>query len=175
MWWISCTMAGKRISKTAIDWIALSEKIKPSTQDSFKSFRTKHESFLKAVSGRPGELPQINFDLYKSQLPNKQFVDEMQKLYSTVAVTYPKAPKAILDQLKQKKVDRAQDQADYKKYLNYKIEEMKYFRSVIDKLPPPEEMTTEMLAHYFPDSVKSISYVKKNQPIFPFTPDKPNE
>lgn len=71
----------KTVVKQAVDWTAVSAKLKPETVASINAFRRRHTELQKLVTDLRDQNKQpINFDVYK--LKNKRVVEEAQRAWS---------------------------------------------------------------------------------------------
>ena len=92
-------MAARRVSKTAVEWTAFSERIAPSKRESFRKFISLNDKFLGGVHQYPEQIPKIDFYHYKSRLANKAIVAEFEKAYAGVNVPYPKDPEGWMSKI----------------------------------------------------------------------------
>ncbi|XP_041364022.1 ATP synthase subunit d, mitochondrial-like [Gigantopelta aegis] len=160
-------MAARRLVKSSVDWIAFAERVPENQKEFFKLFKTKCEGFVNKVHQYPETLPKINFDFYKTHLASPTVAQQFEQSYQNVKVPYPKDPNNLM-----KEIEKEEQQAEVKtkeivSTLNDKIKDAQALLSKIDSIPPPEEMTMEMYAYYFPDKM-----INPNKPTFwPHTPN----
>merc|ERR1712018_792653 len=86
----SSIMAARRVSSTAIDWVAFGKKIPASQKTSFAAFKQKHDGYLRAVNSFPEAAPKIDFGVYKDKIAVAGMVEDFQKKYEALQVPYPK-------------------------------------------------------------------------------------
>ncbi|XP_064634989.1 ATP synthase subunit d, mitochondrial-like [Lineus longissimus] len=161
-------MAAKRIAKTAINWAAFSDSVPAAQKDFFRAFKGKSDTFVSRVHQYPENLPKIDFALYKSRLANPAMVEQFEKTYGGLQISYPKDKRNVLGEIdaqeKQSGVSTDQFIQDSKKA----IENAKATLAHLEKLPPYEELTMEHIQDYFPE--QALDPV--NKPTFyPHTPD----
>ncbi|ESN92660.1 hypothetical protein HELRODRAFT_108067, partial [Helobdella robusta] len=158
-------MAGRRISKSLIDWAAFAERVPPHQMDYFRAFKSKSDLFVSKVHRYPENIPKIDFAFYKSRIANTALVTEFERAYSAVSVPFPKDKnnlRAVVDE------EEKEAMAESKKLIENAqktISESKDLLAKIDSVPHLEEMTVDLHAYYFPDDAHN-----PEKPAFwPFT------
>nr|ABO26657.1 putative mitochondrial ATP synthase [Haliotis discus discus] len=152
-------MAARRIAKSAVDWTAFAERVPANQRDFFRAFKAKSESIVNRVHQYPESLPKLDFSFYKARLANPAVAEQFEKQYQNVSVPFPKDKNNLLQEVdtQEKKAE-----ADSKAFVGVLQGQIKEARMMLDKLgsiPPPDQMTHEMYAYYFPD--KSLDPVSK--------------
>ena len=143
-------MAARRVSKTAVDWVAFSERVPPNQKEAFRALKAKSDGFLAKVHSHPEVMPEINFSKYRSRLANPALVDQMEKGLQSLSIPYPtdhKNIKAAVD-TQAKAALASRDTAI--KELENSIVGTRDLGAMIDKIPPLKDMTHEMYYEYFP-------------------------
>lgn len=145
-------MAGRRVAKSAVDWVAFAERVPVNQREAFRAFKAKSEMLIAKVHRHPENLPSIDFAYYKSRLASPALAEEFEKAYKALAVPYPKDKNNVRGQ-----VDAQEKQAQEvtKKQIaeaRAEIEAAKALLAKIDSVPAPDVMTREMYADYFPHS-----------------------
>ncbi|XP_054722392.1 ATP synthase subunit d, mitochondrial-like [Uloborus diversus] len=82
-------MAAKRFLKSSIDWAAFIERVPASEKAKFQLFKAKVDGYAKRVMSNPEKPPAIDFEAYRSRLPNRAMVDEFEKQYKSIKVPFP--------------------------------------------------------------------------------------
>jgi F-type H+-transporting ATPase subunit d len=143
-------MAGRRISKSLVDWAAFAERVPPNQRDAFRAFKTKSDMFVSKVHRFPEKLAPIDFAHYQSKLANPAMVAEFEKQYKTLTIPYPVDKDNVKSKIGQEeqaaKASTDQQIADAKKV----ISDCKAILTKIDSVPNPDVMTNEMYVDYFP-------------------------
>ncbi|KAL3877228.1 hypothetical protein ACJMK2_034964 [Sinanodonta woodiana] len=154
-------MASKRVAQSAVNWKAFAERVPPNQREYFRLFKAKNDIFVNRVDSLPAAMPKIDFAFYRSKLSSSAMVDQFEKAYSGMSVPYPTDKDNILAGVDKEEQKAAVDTKAYVAELKKEIEESKAMIKAIDSLPPPDEMTREMFAYYFPDRVPNA-----NKPTF---------
>merc|ERR1711976_908100 len=164
------TMAARRISKSAMDWVAFAERIPGNQKETFRALKQKSDEFMARVHQNPEAMANIDFAFYRQRLANPAIVDEMEKGFKALSIPYPKDP----DNIKQT-VDKREEEAgvsmktDAAKLRAY-IAECEDVVKTLDSLPPLNQITMETYLEFFPDTHENLQ-----ESFFPHTPDfQPN-
>jgi len=163
-------MAARRISKSAVDWVAFAERIPGNQKETFRALKQKSDEFMARVHQNPEAMANIDFAFYRQRLANPAIVDEMEKGFKALSIPYPKDP----DNIKQT-VDKREEEAgvsmktDAAKLRAY-IAECEDVVKTLDSLPPLNQITMETYLEFFPDTHENLQ-----ESFFPHTPDfQPN-
>ncbi|KAJ8979850.1 hypothetical protein NQ317_006314 [Molorchus minor] len=160
-------MAAKRIGKSAINWAALSERVPEHQRPQYAAFKAKSDGYLRRVLSNPEQPPAIDWAFYKSKVPVAGMVDEFQKQYSALKISYPvDTVSAQIDALEK---DVKGDVDKFKSESNSRIAEYKKQLAHIASLIPYDQMTMEDYRDAYPeDALDPI-----NRPTFwPHTPEE---
>nr|ABR23442.1 ATP synthase D chain [Ornithodoros parkeri] len=141
-------MAAKRISKSAINWAAFSERVPEAQRQQFQVFKAKSDGYLRRVFQYPENPPPIDFAMYRSGIGNPALVDQMEKAYKSFVVPFPKEHLTpLIDaQEREAKEDIANFIADSKQRIEDYKQEFAHFEAII----PAAHMTMEDYAKYYP-------------------------
>jgi F-type H+-transporting ATPase subunit d len=148
-------MAARRVAKSAVDWAALAERVPPNQKDAFRAFKTKSDLFVSKVHRYPENLPAIDFAYYNSKLGNAPFIAEFEKAYKALSVAYPKDKNNLRAQVDAQEKEEAAEAKKRIAVAHKAIEDAKAMLAKIDSVPPPDVMTHEMYADYFPDQARN--------------------
>ena len=135
-------MAAKRVATTALDWSVVGTKIGAAQKNSFNALKAKVDKHLRAVNTLPGELPKIDFTVYKARVAVPGMVDTFEKSYAGLQIPYPS------DQGRLAEIDaQAGEQKQvYNKYIadsNTRIAELSAELAKWEAMKPVEEMNME--------------------------------
>jgi len=142
-------MAAKRISRSAIEWSKIAERVPEGQKLYFNALKTRSDNYLRRVLENPETAPKLDFAAYKSKVGIAGLVDNFQKQYEAVKIPYPTedlTPK-INEQEKQA-------MAEVKKFVaesNARIKEYEAKIARWDNVLPYEEMTLEDFKDAFPE------------------------
>ncbi|CAH1105402.1 unnamed protein product [Psylliodes chrysocephalus] len=163
-------MAAKRITKSAINWAALSERVPEHQRPQFLAFKTKSDGYLRRVLANPEKAPAIDWSFYKSKVPLPAMVDEFQKQYSAISIPYP--PDTVKPQLDALEKEIKSDIEKFKAESNVRIQDYKKQLAHIASLIPYDQMTMEDFRDAYPeDAIDPI-----NKPTFwPHTPEEQHD
>merc|ERR1711976_753486 len=89
------TMAARRISKSAVDWVAFADRIPGSQKDAFRALKHKSDEFMSRLHQHPESMANIDFAFYRQRLANPALVDEMEKGFKALSIPYPTDPDNI--------------------------------------------------------------------------------
>ncbi|XP_056636216.1 ATP synthase subunit d, mitochondrial [Diorhabda carinulata] len=160
-------MATRRITKSSINWLALSERVPEHQRAQYLAFKAKSDGYLRRVMSNPEQAPAIDWAFYKSKVPVAGMVDEFQKQYSALSIPYP--PDTIKPQLDSLEKEIKSDIEKFKSESNTRIAEYKKQLAHIASLIPYDQMTMEDYRDAYPeDALDPI-----NRPTFwPHTPEE---
>ena len=142
-------MAGKRISKSAIDWVAFAERVPSNQKAQYQAFKVKSDGFLRQVHALPENPPQIDWAFYKKSVPIAGLVDQFEKQYAAFKVPYPadKATASIVAQEKQAETEIANFVKQSKATVEQYKKELEQWKAMI----PVSQMTMDDFKDTFPD------------------------
>ncbi|CAL1280175.1 unnamed protein product [Larinioides sclopetarius] len=149
-------MASKRFVRSAIDWAAFTQRVPPSEKLKFQAFKAKVDGYTKKLMSYPEKCPSIDFQMYRSRLPNPAMVDEFEKQFNAVKIPYPADKLTPLIDEQEKKV-------------------VQWWKDMM----PFDEMTMDDFKDYFPDPKLDV-YETPNfwphdeppRPVFPYLEQK---
>lgn len=160
-------MAARRITKSAIDWAALAERVPPDQKTQFAAFKTKSDVYMRAVLANPETPPKIDWEHYKKVVPVAGLVDNFQKQYEALKVPYPQDTMTgeLEAQVKQIKAEvEAFKKASQERVTNHEKEIGR-----VKALLPYNQMTMEDYRESYPD----LALDPINRPTFwPHTPEE---
>ncbi|CAG9856198.1 unnamed protein product [Phyllotreta striolata] len=163
-------MAAKRITKSAINWTALSERVPESQRTQFLAFKAKSDTYLRRVMANPETPPAIDWTFYKSKVPVPGMVEEFQKQYTSINIPYP--PDTVKPQLDALEKEIKQDIEKFKSESNARIEEYKKQLAHLASLIPYDQMTMEDYRDAFPETALDPI----NRPtMWPHTPEEQHD
>ncbi|GFT86618.1 ATP synthase subunit d, mitochondrial [Nephila pilipes] len=170
-------MAAKRFVKSSIDWAAFAERVPPNEKIKFQAFKAKVDGYTKKLMSYPEKQPTIDFASYRARLPHLAMVDEFEKQFKAVKISYPadKLTPLIDDQEKKvnEKIKLQKEIADLN--CKYYEKQLQWWKNMM----PFDEMTMDDYKDYFPDSDSHV-YDKPNfwphteppKPVFPYLENK---
>lgn len=82
-------MAARRVTKSAINWAALAERVPENQKAQYQAFKAKSDGYLRRVLENPENPPKIDWSFYKSRIPVPGMVDNFQKQYEAFKIPYP--------------------------------------------------------------------------------------
>ncbi|KAJ8958121.1 hypothetical protein NQ318_006050 [Aromia moschata] len=160
-------MAAKRIVKSSIDWVALSERVPEHQRQSFAAFKAKSDGYLRRVFANPEKAPAIDWAFYKERVPIAGMVDDFQKQYGALTIPFP--PDTISSQLDAQEKEIKADVEKFKADSNARIAEYKKQLAHLASLIPYDQMTMEDFRDAYPE--QAIDPL--NKPSFwPHTPEE---
>lgn len=105
-----------------------------------------------SLTNKPDTKPTVDFDYYKSRIPDKAFVDKLEKFYTSATIPYPNDPDNKKVTLEEEKRKISQSGEDMVEEMDLIIFENDLKMKAINSLPPMQHMSREMLCYYFPDA-----------------------
>merc|ERR1711976_360607 len=150
------TMAARRISKSAVDWVAFADRIPGSQKDAFRALKQKSDEFMGRVHQNPETMANIDFAFYRQRLANPALVDEMEKGFKALSIPYPTDPdniKQVVD--KREQAASVAMKTDVAKLQAY-IAECEDVVKTLDAMAPLDQITTETYMEYFPDAHENL-------------------
>merc|ERR1712071_547514 len=93
----------------------------------------------------------IDFKMYSSRVAVPGMVDKFEKAYAALNIPYPKDKGNMLAEIDAEEKSATEATKGYVAELAKSIGDAKALLAKIDSIPPPEEMTQEMVGDYFPD------------------------
>lgn len=157
-------MAARRISKSAVDWIAFAERVPANQRDAFRALKQKSDDFMARVHQHPEAMGSIDFAFYRQRLANPAIVDDMEKGFKALSIPYPTDPdniKAEVDQLEQQAAADTKD--DVKKLKDFIVQSQDVVKT-LDAMAPLNQITHEVYYEYFPDEHENLQ-----ESFFPHT------
>ncbi|RZC34870.1 ATP synthase subunit d, mitochondrial [Asbolus verrucosus] len=142
-------MAAKRVTTSAINWLALSERVPPHQRAQFQNFKARSDGYLRSVLANPEKLPEIDWTFYKSRVPVAGMVDNFQKQYAALNIPYP--PDTVSPQVDSLEKEIKSDIEKFKKESNVRIADYKKQLAHIASLLPYDQMTMEDFRDAFPE------------------------
>ncbi|XP_072390814.1 ATP synthase subunit d, mitochondrial [Diabrotica undecimpunctata] len=163
-------MASRRITKSAVNWAALSERVPEHQRAQFLAFKTKSDGYLRRVLANPEQAPAIDWAYYKSKVPVAGMVDDFQKQYGALSIAFP--ADTVKPQLDALEKEIKSDIEKFKTESNSRIAEYKKQLAHIASLIPYDQMTLEDYRDAYPeDAIDPI-----NKPSFwPHTPEEQHD
>ncbi|GBN46841.1 ATP synthase subunit d, mitochondrial [Araneus ventricosus] len=170
-------MATKRFVRSAIDWAAFTERVPPSEKIKFQAFKARVDGYTKKLMSYPEKSPSIDFQMYRSRLPNPAMVDEFEKQFNAVKIPYPADKLTPLIDEQEKKVDGdlkiMKEICDLNcQYYNKKLQWWK-------DMMPFDQMTMDDFKDYFPDPKLDVyetpsfwPHTEPARPVFPYLEPK---
>lgn len=149
-------MASRAVTKIKTDWSKVASQLHQSEIPKLNKFKSQVDAAAIKVSSLPDSLPKIDWAHYKTHAVDPKLVEEIEKKYSAVKVSMPKAPTSRLNDLK---VAREQDEARYRRFVDIAksyIESAEKVQVKFEKMIPVPEMTHEDWTLTFPDWSLSI-------------------
>ncbi|CAN8003386.1 unnamed protein product [Ixodes hexagonus] len=142
-------MAAKRISKSALNWTALAERVPENQKPLYQAFKAKSDGYLRKVFSYPENPPPIDFAMYRSRLSNPALVDQFEKSYKSFAVPFPK--EHLTPQIDAEERQAKEEMECFIQESKERIEEYKRQLVKFQAMIPAAHMTMEDYADYFPD------------------------
>ncbi|GAB6025885.1 hypothetical protein CHUAL_011860 [Chamberlinius hualienensis] len=143
-------MAARRISKSAIDWVAFADKVPADQKHFYQAFKTRADLYLRRVLAQPENPPAIDWTSYKKSL-SPAFVEQFEKQYAALKVPFP--TENVTPQVDEQEREANKRTASFisasKERVSTLGKELERWNSMI----PFEEMTLEELSEAIPGSV----------------------
>ena len=159
-------MAARRITQSSINWSGLAERVPTNQKGSFANFKSKSDSYLRAVLANPETPPKIDWAHYKKLVP-AAMVDNFQQKYEALKVPYP--ADNVSSQIDSQAKDTKSEIDKFVKDSKDRICKYEAEISHINGLLPYEQMTLEDYRDAFPE--KALDPI--NRPTFwPHTPEE---
>ncbi|XP_071442385.1 ATP synthase subunit d, mitochondrial-like [Hetaerina americana] len=160
-------MAGRRVTKSAVNWAAMLERVHPKQQGNFIAFKAKSDVYLRRVLANPESLPKIDWAFYKKTVPVAGMADAFQKQYESMKIPYPPDTATALVEAQEKQV-----MEEVKKFVqdsNARITDFQKELDHINSLLPIDQMTMED----YKDSYPELALDSEKRPTFwPHTPEE---
>ncbi|CAH1794234.1 unnamed protein product [Owenia fusiformis] len=144
-------MASKRVARSVVNWGQFAERVHPNQREYFRAFKAKSENFVNRVHKNPESLPKIDFDFYKARIAIPGLVEEMQKGYAALNISYPTDKQNLKSSIDTESKAAAEKLTELKDVAAKMRQGAQDVIDKIDKLPSPDEMTMEMYTDYFPE------------------------
>jgi len=153
-------MAARRITKSAIDWVAFAERVPKEQKQMFQAFKSKSDLYLRKAFSLPENPPAIDWGHYKKAL-SPSLVEQFEKQYAAVKVSYPSenVSSEIDEQEKLVNKNIAEFIAQSKERIIKHEAELKKWENII----PFDQMTMEEYVELFPESALN----PKNHQLWP--------
>ncbi|KAL5285056.1 ATP5H family protein [Megaselia abdita] len=158
-------MAARRITASTVNWASLAERVPANQKASFANFKSKSDSYLRAVMANPENPPKIDWAFYK-KLVTPAMVDTFQQKYEALKVPYPadNVSASIDAQAKETKSEVDSFVKSSKDRISGYESEISHIKGLL----PYEQMTLEDYRDAFPE--KALDPI--NRPTFwPHTPE----
>jgi len=162
-------MAAKRISKSAVDWAAIAQRVPASQGDAYRAFRMSSEKYLNRITELPESLPKISFEEYRNRVSNKAMVAEFEKLYAAMQIAYPKDTSGALNKINTEEKAALEHAKTVEAGKKVDIQHFQQLKDAIKLVPGPDQMTKQMYAHYFPEYARNPN--KENPGTIPDLPE----
>ncbi|XP_030371731.1 ATP synthase subunit d, mitochondrial [Scaptodrosophila lebanonensis] len=160
-------MAARRIAQSSINWSALAERVPANQKSSFGAFKTKADTYVRAVLANPETPPKIDWAYYKNLVPVAGLVDSFQKQYDALSVPYPKD--TVSPQVDAEIKETQGEIASFKKASEQRIQNLQKEIAHLKSLLPYDQMTMEDYRDAFPETALD----PLNKPTFwPHTPEE---
>jgi len=166
-------MASRRVATSAVDWAACSARV-PKTRidlDAYRAFKAKSDLLVANIHKYPESLPAIDWSVYKSRIAMPGLVEAFEKSYGDVSVPYPADPDNLKEKVDAQEADSAVTTKEMIANVQKKIDTAQALLDTVNSLPPPEVMTQEMWAEYFPslarnpDQPSFAPHIHREQPF----------
>lgn len=143
-------MATRAVVKVTADWSNLASRVHPTEVPKLNKLKSHIDATATKVSTLPDSLPKIDWAYYKAHASNPKLVEEIEKRYSSLKVSPPKAPESRLNELKKA---QEEDEARYKKFVviaeSY-IHSTEVMKNKFSNMIPVQEMNMEDWTLTFP-------------------------
>lgn len=160
-------MASKRIASSSVNWSAVAERVHPSQRISFNNFKNKSDKYLRSVQANPEQSPKIDWAFYKSRVAVAGLVDNFQKSFDALKVSYPTDTQTAAVEQQAKQV--ASEIEQFKRASKGRIAEHHSAIEHLKSLLPFDQMTLEDYRDAYPD----LALDPINRPTFwPHTPEE---
>jgi len=156
-------MAARRVSKSAINWTAFGAKVPDFQQHAFRALKAKSDSLVTRVHKHPEALPAINWEAYKAKITTPGVVEALETAYmsAAAAVPYPTDAADLKSKIDAKETEDLISTEQEMVQVKATVDETKAMLALIDTIPPPDEMSHQMSAEYFPDQCRNPSVTGK--------------
>jgi len=144
-------MASKRVVKTSIEWQKLQKLLPNEQQAVYSNLLAKNYQYSSKVASLPENLPKIDFDAYKKQLPNPSAIEKLEKGYLAFQASYPKDTENLISKIDKVEKEENTRLAEILKQVVKKVESLKAEKHKLENIPPLEEWTKELEVYYFPE------------------------
>lgn len=141
----------KRIAKTSIEWSKLQNLLPKDQQHVYTSLLSKNTQYSLKLASLPANLPKIDFEAYKKQLPNPTAIAALEKGYLSFQAPEPKDNDNLLSKIDQMEKDENAKLVEFLKSVSKEIESLNAEKFKLNNIPPLEEMTAELEVYYFPE------------------------
>jgi len=142
----------KRVSKSAVEWAKMFDCLRARQKPHARQLKNMTDELVMRVNEKPEVLPPINFAEYRKTTNNPEVIDLYEKYYSAFEIPYPKDQDNVKKIIENIYKDEMETKEELCKFWEEFIEETKTVLDAMVTVPPPEEMTQQMMNHYFPKS-----------------------
>jgi len=142
-------MSVNRISKSTVDWAKLARIAGRHQQQQFNKFKGKSDTYMRRVHENPEKPPEIDFAAYKKLVNNKAAIDQLEKSYKALSISYP--PETLSAQIDAQEKQTAVEGKKFADSLSTRINEAEELLQKFKLMIPVDQMTPEEFAHTFPD------------------------
>ncbi|CAK9299784.1 unnamed protein product [Gordionus sp. m RMFG-2023] len=167
-------MALHRVTKFSQDWRVLAKILSKEKIPAFQVFKSKSESNLTKVLSLPSELPKIDWENYYKVL-DKDFVSQMEKMYKSVKIPYPKdILLKEIDALEKERMEQSREFCiESEKTIKLSEKQLYKWKDII----PLENLYVEEIHDAFPDNTINLwerpTFIPHDYPFEPHPENVP--
>ncbi|XP_061196226.1 ATP synthase subunit d, mitochondrial-like [Saccostrea echinata] len=144
-----------RISKSSLNVAEFMKNFPAEVAPKAKELALINQGLSGALTNKHDAKPPVDFEYYKTRIPDKAFVDKLEKFYTSTTVPYPSDPKNKKATLEEEKKQVTKSGEDLVEEMDLVIFENELKMKSINSLPPMEHMSKEMLCYYFPEATRN--------------------
>merc|ERR1711971_427000 len=149
--------AANRVGSSSTNWGNFQKRLPPGHAQRYKDFINQSQTLAGSVVGKPESSPEIDFNFYKRRLSNPAFVDQLEQLYKSVNIPYPKDTENLLEKVETQRKQDLEQTKQVKELVLRCVSVYENSLAALETLPALENMTKEMLYYYFPATMNRES------------------
>uniref|UniRef100_A0A0K0CUX0 ATP synthase subunit d, mitochondrial n=1 Tax=Angiostrongylus cantonensis TaxID=6313 RepID=A0A0K0CUX0_ANGCA len=148
-----------RVAASSVNWAKLGERLIPEHAAELSRLKGASHTFSTAVSVLPADLPQVDFNALKKQMPaHSAILDSLQKQLESIKIPYGEIPKKFLQE-----IDHWTEYNNERiKFHDMKVadglEEAKKVEAKWASAPPIEHFNRQHFVEYFPQEFYDLRY-----------------
>ncbi|KAJ1370988.1 hypothetical protein KIN20_032845 [Parelaphostrongylus tenuis] len=151
-----------RVAASSVNWAKLGEKLIPEHAAELSRLKGVSHTFSTAVSSLPGELPKVDFNALKKEMPaHSAILDSLQKQLEAIKIPYGEIPKKYLQEIDHWTEFNNERMKLHDMKVADGLEEAKKVEDKWAKAPPVEHFNRQHFVEYFPQEFYDLRYEER--------------